>query len=126
MNKGHLNPGDIPLILFRYFAKEVLVTMFAVACIVLVISVGWRFSGYLEQAAAGAMTKEVLFALMAYRLPGFLELILPISFFLSIMLAYGRMYVDSEMVVLESCGIGPSRLIGINNHICHLICCFGG
>jgi lipopolysaccharide export system permease protein len=50
---------------------------------------------------------------MAYRLPGFLELIIPISFFLAIMMAYGRFYVDSEMIVLESCGISQAHLIGI-------------
>ena len=85
--------------------------MFAVAGIVLVISMGWRFSGYLENAAAGLMSREVLFAVMAYRLPGFLELIIPVSFFLSIMLVHGRMHVDSEMIVLESCGMSTGRLI---------------
>lgn len=100
------------MILFRYFAREVFVTMLAVTSIVLVISMGWRFSGYLNEAASGLLSKDVLFLLMAYRLPGFLELIVPISFFLSIMLVYGRFHVDSEMVVLESCGMGPGRLIG--------------
>ena len=101
------------MILYRYFAKEVFVTMFAVASIVLVISMGWRFSGYLNEAASGGITKDVLFLIMAYRLPGFLELILPISFFLSIMLTYGRLHVDSEMVVLEACGMSPLKLIFI-------------
>ena len=78
--------------------------MCMVAAIVLVISVGWRFSGYLNEAAAGLMSKEVLFVLMAYRLPGFLELIIPVSFFLAIMLTYGRLYVDHEMIVLQACG----------------------
>ena len=87
--------------------------MFAVASIVLVISLGWRFSGYLDQAAAGLMAKEVLFALMGYRLPGFLELIIPVSFFLSIMLVYGRLHVDNEMVVLQSCGLSPAKLMGL-------------
>ena len=85
--------------------------MFAVVGIVLVISMGWRFSGYLENAAAGLMSREVLFAVMVYRLPGFLELIIPVSFFLSIMLVHGRMHVDSEMIVLESCGMSTGRLI---------------
>jgi lipopolysaccharide export system permease protein len=80
------------VILFRYFAREIFITMFAVAGIVLVISMGWRFSGYLENAAAGLMSREVLFAVMAYRLPGFLELIIPVSYFLSIMLVHGRMH----------------------------------
>tara|TARA_R110002072_G_scaffold5527_6_gene35396 strand:+ start:28694 stop:29806 length:1113 start_codon:yes stop_codon:yes gene_type:complete len=101
------------LILYRYFAREVFTTMLAVAGIVLVISMGWRFSGYLNEAASGFLTKDVLFSIMLYRLPGFLELILPVSFFLSIMLTYGRLYVDSEMVVLESTGMSPWKLIAI-------------
>lgn len=101
------------MILYRYFAREVFGTMFAVAGIVLVISMGWRFSGYLRDAARGLLTQDILFLIMAYRLPGFLELIIPISFFLAIMLAYGRFYVDSEMVVLQSCGVSPAKLMGI-------------
>lgn len=99
------------MILLRYFAREIFITMFAVAGIVLVISMGWRFSGYLENAAAGLMSREVLFVVMAYRLPGFLELIIPVSFFLSIMLVHGRMHVDSEMIVLQACGMSTGRLI---------------
>ena len=99
------------MILFRYMAREVLATMISAAGIVLVISMGWRFSGYLDDAAAGLLSKDVLFLIMAYRLPGFLELIMPVALFLAIMLSYGRMYVDSEMVVLESCGIGPHRIV---------------
>lgn len=87
--------------------------MLAVAGVVLVISMGWRFSGYLNEAASGRLTKDVLFLIMMYRLPGFLELIIPISFFLGIMLSYGRLYVDSEMVVLEATGMSPLKLVGI-------------
>ncbi|MBO6657311.1 MAG: LPS export ABC transporter permease LptF [Pseudomonadales bacterium] len=101
------------MILLRYFSRETFATMFAVAGIVLVISVGWRFSAYLDKAAAGTMTQEVLLALMFYRLPGFLELIVPLSFFLAIMLVYGRLYVDNEMIVLHSCGMSTRRLMGM-------------
>jgi lipopolysaccharide export system permease protein len=54
-----------------------------------------------------------LFLLITYRIPKFLELIIPISFFLSLMLVYGRMHVDSEMVVLEACGMSPFRIVRI-------------
>lgn len=84
--------------------------MLVVLVVVLVISMGWRFSGYLEQAASGKFSQDVLLLIMAYRLPGFLELIIPVSFFLGLMLAYGRFHVDSEMVVMESCGMSPARL----------------
>lgn len=87
--------------------------MLAVASIVLVISMGWRFNGYLNEAARGIWTKDILYLIMIYRLPDFLELILPISFFLALMLAYGRLYVDSEMTVLQACGMSTARLIEI-------------
>lgn len=99
--------------IYKYFAKEVFLTMLTVAGVVLVISMTWRFSGYLNEAASGFLTTDVLFLIMAYRLPGFLELIVPISFFLSIMLTYGRLYVDSEMIVLQACGMSPARLVWI-------------
>ena len=87
--------------------------MLSVASIVLVISMGWRFSGYLNEAARGIISSDVLFLIMAYRLPGFLELIIPVSFFLAVMLAYGRLHVDSEMVILETSGLSPAKLIGM-------------
>jgi lipopolysaccharide export system permease protein len=48
---------------------------------------------------------------MAYRLPGFLELILPLGFFIGILMAYGRMYLESEMTVLHACGYSQRRLV---------------
>ena len=86
-------------------------TTLVVTSVVLVIALGWRFSGYLNEAARGTLTKDVLFLIMAFRLPGFLELIIPVSFFLAIMLSYGRLYVDSEMIVLEACGMSQTRLV---------------
>jgi lipopolysaccharide export system permease protein len=101
------------VILLRYFTREIFFTMSAVAIVVLTIAVGWRFSGYLESAAAGRMSHEVLLVIMAYRLPGFLEVIIPISFFLSIMLVHGRFHVDSEIIILRACGVSTGRLIQI-------------
>lgn len=101
------------MIIYRYLTREILLTMLTVAGVVLVIAVGWRFSGYLREAASGNITQDILFLIMFYRLPGFLELIMPLSFFLGIMIAYGRLYVDSEMVILEACGMSPARLVWI-------------
>jgi lipopolysaccharide export system permease protein len=101
------------MIIRRYLIREILFNMFTVAGIVLVIAMIWRFSSYLREAASGGVTQDILFLIMLYKLPSFLELIVPLSFFLGIMLAYGRLYVDSEMVVLEACGLSPSRLVWI-------------
>ncbi len=99
------------MILFRYFASETLKTMVAVVVTLLAIIMSGRFVKYLAQVATGDLAPDVLFLVMLYRLPNFLEVIVPLSLFIGILLAYGRLYVDSEMTVLSACGTTPGRLI---------------
>lgn len=99
------------MIVFRYLAREVLVSMAAVSAVLLLFIMSSRFVKYLAEAAAGKLASGVLFAIMGYRLPGFLELILPLGLFLAILFAYGRLYMDSEMTVLSACGMSQKRLL---------------
>lgn len=100
------------MLIFRYLAKEVIQVMLAVSIALLLITMSSRFVKYLGQAASGDLATEVLFSIMLYRIPGFLELIIPLALFLGILLAYGRLYVESEMVVLSACGVSENRLLG--------------
>lgn len=100
------------MIIFRYLSREVMVTMMAVSSILLLIIMSGRFVKYLADAAAGELAVDVLFTIMGYRLPGFLELVIPLGFFIAILLAYGRLYIDSEMVVLSACGLSQRQLVG--------------
>lgn len=99
------------MIVFRYLSREVLVTLSAVSAVLLVIIMSGRFIKYLAQAAQGALDPGVLFLIMGFRLPGFLQLILPLGLFLGILLAYGRLYLDSEMTVLTATGMSQQRLL---------------
>ena len=98
------------MIVFRYLSREVLLTLSAVSAVLLVIIMSGRFIRYLAQAAQGLLDPGVLLLIMAYRIPGFLQLILPLALFLGILLAYGRMYLDSEMTVLSATGMSQQRL----------------
>lgn len=98
-------------IIFRYLTRQILVTMLAVSGILLLVFMSGRFIKYLAEAAQGKIAADVLFAIMGYRLPGFLELILPLGLFIGILLAYGRMYLESEMTVLFACGFSERQLI---------------
>lgn len=100
------------MIVFRYLSREVLVTLSAVSAVLLVIIMSGRFIKYLAQAAQGVLDPGVLFLIMGYRMPGFLQLILPLGLFLGILLAYGRLYLDSEMTVLSATGMSNRRLLG--------------
>lgn len=58
------------------------------------------------------MESGAIFAMIGYRIPGFLELTLPLAFFLAVLLTFGRLYVENEMSVLKACGISERRLMG--------------
>lgn len=69
-----------------------------------------RLVKYLAEAASGDLSPDVLMSIMLFRVPSFLELVLPLGLFIGILLAYGRLYVDSEMTVMSACGLSTSRL----------------
>ncbi|MCH9691062.1 MAG: LPS export ABC transporter permease LptF [Gammaproteobacteria bacterium] len=100
------------MIIFRYLCRELLAATLAVSTVLLLMVMSGRFVKYLAEAAAGDMSTNILFMLMGFRLPGFLELVLPLGFFVGILLAYGRLYIESEMIVLHSCGFSERRLLG--------------
>jgi lipopolysaccharide export system permease protein len=111
---------------YRYLSREVLVAMLAVSATLLLIIMSGRFVRYLGDAASGKIAVDVLFAIMAYRLPGFLELVVPLGFFIAILLAYGRLYMDSEMAVLSACGMSQQQLLAITAIPAVLVACLVG
>ncbi|WP_250459969.1 LPS export ABC transporter permease LptF [Microbulbifer litoralis] len=100
------------MIIFRYLCRELLYATLAVSAVLLLMVMSGRFVKYLASAAAGDLSAGILFPVMGYRLPGFLEVLLPMGFFLGILLAYGRFYIESEMTVLHACGFSERRLLG--------------
>lgn len=99
------------MLVYRYLSRQLFASTLAVAFVLVLVLVFGRFIKYLGDAAEGRIQAEVLWGLLIFRLPGFLELILPMSLFMGILLAYGRMYVDSEMVVLRAAGVSNMQLV---------------
>ena len=99
------------MLIFRYIVRDLLSSTFAVCTVLLMVIISGRFVKYLAQAAAGELDAGILLAVIGYRLPGFLELILPLAFFLGVLLAYGRFYVQNEMTVMIACGMSQARLV---------------
>lgn len=101
------------MIISRYLTRQILQVTAATTFILLAVVVLGRFLKYLAQASQGEIDPGVLALLMSYRIPEFIQLILPLALLLSILLAYGRMYADNEMTVLSACGLSTRRLLGI-------------
>jgi lipopolysaccharide export system permease protein len=60
---------------------------------------------YLVQASVGAFPAEFILRLVTLRLLGDLMLLLPLGFFLALLIALGRLYKDNEITAMAACGI---------------------
>ena len=101
------------MILFRYLCRQIFQTSAAVTLVLLCIVTSGRLAKYLSQSSAGDLSSEIVFWVIFYRIPDFLPLVIPLGFFIGVLLALGRLYTDSEMVVINACGVSKKRLVSI-------------
>lgn len=94
----------------RYLLKEVALNWLAVTLVLWVIVLSNRLAGYLGEAAAGKLPGAVIFTLLGLKSIDYLVVLLPLTLYLGVLLALGRLYKDSEMAALGACGIGPAQL----------------
>ena len=95
----------------RYINRELLLVFAVTSLVLLVVAVGGRFIGYLQEAAAGKYAAEGLVGILRLRMPGFLQLLLPFAFYIAVLLTFSRLHADREMAVLQCGGSSPERLL---------------
>lgn len=94
----------------RYLLREVTETWLAVTGVLLLILLSNQLARVLSQAAANDFPRGVVLSLIGLTSAGYLTVIIPIGFFLAIMLALGRLYHESEMAAIQSGGVGPAGI----------------
>ena len=99
------------MIAARHINRELLAVFVATLLVLFAVAVGGRFIGYLQEAAAGKFAASDLVAIMALRLPGFVQLIAPFAFHIAVLLTVGRLHAEQEMAVLRSSGAGTWQLL---------------
>ncbi|MBY5993699.1 LPS export ABC transporter permease LptF [Ferrimonas balearica] len=93
------------MIIFRYLLREAFRAQIAVLAVLVTIFISQQFVKILADAAEGQFPGKLVATLLALNMPELLSLILPLSLFLGVMMAHGRMYADSEMTVLHAVGV---------------------
>lgn len=101
------------MIIFRYLLKEVAKTQLAVFFVLMTIFISQKFVSILGDASEGGLPGHMVMLFIALKIPDLAGMMLPLSMFLGILLAYGRIYADSEMTVLHSCGISEWYIVRI-------------
>ena len=94
------------MIINRAFYREAAYATLAVALVLLVIMVLMSMTFLLGRAARGEQSEAVVYILLGFQTLSKLDVLLPLAFYLGILLTLGRWYRDSEMTVLAACGVG--------------------
>jgi len=96
----------------RYLTYDVITHTGAVSLVLFLVVFSGRFIKYLAEAAIGDLSAGILLPIMLYKLPAFFELILPLGFYIGVLLSFGRLYADSEMVIFRASGTSQWQLLG--------------
>jgi len=99
--------------------KEMLLTWLAVLVVLLVIMIGNVLGRSLSRVTDGSIQADMLLILVGVKSISLLVTLIPLGLYLGILLAHGRFYRDSEMSVMQACGVGwfdllrPTAIIGL-------------
>ncbi|HEY0635442.1 MAG TPA: LPS export ABC transporter permease LptF [Gammaproteobacteria bacterium] len=98
-------------ILHRYLLREIGVTFLGVTGLLLLIFLSGTLVRILVETLEGDYPATIMFALLGLKGAGSLMLVVPIALFISVLLALGRLYHDSEMAAMLACGVGPDQIL---------------
>ena len=99
------------MILLRYLILETFESQIGVLFVLVLIFVSQQFIKILAQAINGVIPPDLVLTLLYLNLPTLATLMLPISFFLSVLFSHGRLHSESEMVAMTSCGYSPNNVL---------------
>ena len=97
-------------ILGRYVLREVVTAWLAVTGVLLIILFANEVVAVMERAAANQFPQSVVLQLIGLSSLQYLSVVVPVGLLLGIVLAFGRLYADSEMAAALACGASPLKL----------------
>lgn len=94
-------------IIDKYIARELLTAFVSVIFVLLIIVLSTEVVHLLKWVSQGVIPLSAFFSYLLNSLFEFSVILIPLSLLMAILLAFGRLYHDSEMAAIMSAGIGP-------------------
>jgi lipopolysaccharide export system permease protein len=101
------------LIINRYIMLEILKPMGVMLAVLVSLFAAYSTTHYLADAAYGLMSVSTVVILILLKILISLEVLIPVTLYLSVMVGLGRMHKDSEMTALFASGVGLGRILAI-------------
>jgi lipopolysaccharide export system permease protein len=99
------------MIIDRYLRHEISVPFLAVSTVLLAIFLTFSLTRFLIDANAGLLHSSEVIQLTLLKSLISLEILLPLSLYLAVMIGLGRLYSDSEIYAMRASGISEMRLL---------------
>ena len=96
-------------IIDKYIIKELLAAFFAVIFVLLLIVLSTEVVHLLKWVSQGVIPLSAFLSYFINSMFEFGVILIPLSLLMGILLAFGRLYHDSEMAAIMSAGIGPMQ-----------------
>lgn len=98
-------------IIDRYLLRELAFGCFASVVVLLVVTLGGTITDVLTKVARGRLPSNLVFEILGLRTLDALTVLLPLALFIGVLLAYGRLWRDNEMAVLQGAGMPLTDLL---------------
>lgn len=96
----------MPSVIFRHLFGETAKTWLIITAVLVFLTLGIGLSRFIGDAAAGQVPVDTVATLAALSVVGNLDIVMPVSVLLAIMLVVGRLCRDNEMAALMAGGAG--------------------
>ncbi|OTQ08041.1 LPS export ABC transporter permease LptF, partial [Gilliamella apicola] len=94
----------------------------AILFILLLIFFSQKLIRILSSAIEGNIPRDLIMPLLVLGVTNMADLILPLSLFLGVLVTFGRLYSDSEMVAMHACGVKKNLNYQVVFFLCILTC----
>jgi len=99
------------MIIDRYLIRQVVRPFVAVCLVLVLVFAGYSSSLFLGAASQGIISRDSIARLIALKTMIALDVLVPISLYLTVIVGLGQLYANREMTALRACGFGTSRVL---------------
>jgi lipopolysaccharide export system permease protein len=101
------------MIINRYLLREIVKPLVVSLAVLSILLTSYGAAEFLSNAVNGLLPTDMIVQLIGLKTLISLEVLIPISLYLAVIMAFGRMYSDSELTVMFALSVSPIRVIGV-------------
>jgi len=100
------------LIIYRYLIREISKPLTIILGILIALFASYSAAGFLSDAVSGLLPIDTVAEMIGLKALISLEVLIPVSLYISVVLSFGRLYGDCEFTAMFALRVTPARVMG--------------